>query len=230
MKVSPLDLRTLRFRRSFRGFDPAEVLALLAEVADDYENALREVDKFRQEASKLEALLNQHREHERDLRNTLMTAQKVSDDIRTNAEAQARQIIRDAEGRSDLLLQKTQARLEDVQREIDGMKLKRREVEISLEASIGSLRNTLEYIREQEQRDRDEKIRLVRPRQPDQPPATYQAVPAAPQQAPALHQGAQALHQQPPAVHQPPQMLHPQAAVLPPLPPLRPEEKVATPK
>jgi cell division initiation protein len=170
MKFSPLDLRQLRFRNAFRGFDRAEVAALLAEVADDYEFALREVDNLRQEVSKMEALLNQHREHERDLRNTLVTAQKVSDDIRANAEAQAKQILREAEGRSDALLQKTQARLEDVQREIDGMKLKRREVENSLESSIATLRSTLEFVREQEQRDRDEKILLHRPRQTEQGP------------------------------------------------------------
>ncbi len=165
MKVSPLDLRQLRFRTTFRGFDKAEVLALIAEVTEDYENALREVDQLRQEVVTREALLNQHREHERDLRDTLITAQRMSDDIRTNAEAKAGNIIREAEGRSDLLLQKTQARLEDVQREIDGMKMKRREVENSLESTIASLRNTLDFVREQEQRDREDKILLHRPRQ-----------------------------------------------------------------
>ena len=166
MKVSPLDLRQVKFRTTFRGFDRAEVLALIAEVTDDYENALREVDRLRQEVSKMEALLNQHREHERDLRDTLMTAQRVSDDIRANADAQARQIVREAEGRSDLLLQKTQARLEDVQREIDGMKMKRREVETTLESTIASLRNTLDFVREQEQREREDKILLHRKRPP----------------------------------------------------------------
>ena len=170
MKVSPLDLRQLRFRTTFRGFEKAEVMALIAEVADDYENALRDVDRLRQEVSKMEALLNQHREHERGLRDTMVTAQRVSDDIRANADVQAQQILRDAEGRSDLLLQKTQARLEDVQREIDGMKMKRREVENSLESTIGALRNTLEYVREQEQRDREEKILFHRPRTVDAPP------------------------------------------------------------
>jgi cell division initiation protein len=173
MKVSPLDLRQLRFRTTFRGFDKAEVLALIAEVTDDYENALGEVDRLRQEVMKMEALLNQHREHEKALRDTLVTAQRVSDDIRTNADAQARNIVREAEGRSDLLLQKTQARLEDVQREIDGMKMKRREVETTLESTIASLRNTLEFVREQEQREREDKILLHRPRPAEvQPEAT----------------------------------------------------------
>src|SRR6187200_3280532 len=171
MKVSPLDLRQVRFRTTFRGFDKAEVLALIAEVTDDYEHALKDVDKLRQDVSKMEALLNQHREHERDLRDTLMTAQRVSDDIRANAEAQARNIIREAEGRSDLLLQKTQSRLEDVQREIDGMKMKRREAEAMLESTVASLRNTLEFVREQEQREREEKILLHRPRPAEPQPA-----------------------------------------------------------
>ena len=170
MKVSPLDLRQIRFRTSFRGFDRAEVLALITEVADDYENALRDVDRLRQDLAKMEAQLEQHRDHERDLRDMLMTAQRVSDDIRSNADVQAQQILRDAEGRSDLLLQKTQARLEDVQREIDGMKMKRREVEYSLESTIGALRNTLEFVREQEQRDREEKILFHRPRTVETPP------------------------------------------------------------
>jgi cell division initiation protein len=168
MKVSPLDLRQLRFRTTFRGFDRAEVLALIAEVADDYENALREVDRLRQEVSKMEALLSQHREHERNLRDTLMTAQRVSEDIRANADVQARQILRDAEGRSDLLLQKTQARLEDVQREIDGMRLQRREVETTLESMISALRNTLEFVREQGLREREEKI-LLHPQRTSEP-------------------------------------------------------------
>jgi cell division initiation protein len=93
-----------------------------------------------------------------------LTAQRVSDDIKANAELEARRIIRDAEGRSELLLERTQARLEDIQREIDGLKLKRKDVETSIEANISTLRNTLEFVREQEAREREEKILFHRPR------------------------------------------------------------------
>jgi cell division initiation protein len=171
MNVSPLDLRNLRFRSSFRGFDRIEVSSFLAAVADDYEQALRETDQLRQTIANLESLLSEHREHEKNLRNTLLTAQRLSDGIKTNAEEEAQRIIREAESRSNLLLEKTQARLEDVQREIDGLKLKRKDVETSLEASIQALRNALEFVREQDARDREERILLHRPRpnteQPD---------------------------------------------------------------
>ena len=63
-----------------------------------------------------------------------------------------------------LLLEKTQARVEDIQRDIDGLKLKRRDVETSLEASIQTLRNTLEFVREQDARDREERLLSYRPR------------------------------------------------------------------
>jgi cell division initiation protein len=164
MNVSPLDLRQQRFRKAFRGFDPVEVASFLAAVADDYEQALRETDRLRQDLMRMEAVLTEHREHEKNLQNTLMTAQKLSDDIKATAEGEARRIIREAEGRSDLLLEKTQARLEDIQREIDGLKLKRKDVETSIEANIATLRNTLDFVREQEARERDDRILLHRPR------------------------------------------------------------------
>jgi cell division initiation protein len=186
MNVSPLDLRQQRFRRAFRGFDTVEVTSFLAAVADDYEQALREADRLRQDLTRMEAVLSEHREHEKNLQATMMTAQKLSDDIRANAETEAKRIIagadaearrvaiateseakrmlREAESRSDLLLEKTQARLEDIQREIDGLRLKRKDVETTIEASIQTLRNTLEFVRDQDNREREDKILLHRPR------------------------------------------------------------------
>ena len=162
LKVTPLDLRQTRFKSAMRGFDRDEVTAFLLEVADDYENALRENDRLRQELIKLDAALNQHRELEGSLKSTLMSAQKVSDDMRETANLEGARIVRDAESRAEAILRKTQARLEDIQREIDGLKLKRRDAETSIEATISTLRNTLEFVREQEQRE--DRVVTHRPR------------------------------------------------------------------
>ena len=178
MNVSPLDLRQYRFHSKFRGFDKIEVTSLLTAVADDYEMALRETDRLRQDLVRMEALLSEHRENERNLRSTLMTAQKLSDDIKANAGTEADRIIRDAENRaqllvreaetrSQMLLDRTQSRLEDVQREIDGLRLKRKDVEATIESTMMALRNTLEYVREQETREREERVLLHRPRHTD---------------------------------------------------------------
>jgi cell division initiation protein len=164
MNVSPLDLRQQRFKKGFRGFDKVEVTSFLMAVADDYEQALRETDRLRQDVARLEGAVAQHREDERSLQLTLMTAQKLADDIRANAEQEAGRMMREAHSRSEFLLDRTQARLEDVQREIDGLKLKRKDVEITVEATIQTLRSTLEYVHEQEARDHEDKILFHRPR------------------------------------------------------------------
>jgi cell division initiation protein len=172
LKVTPLDLRQPRFKTAMRGYDKADVTTLLEAVADDYENALRENDRLRQLIDKMEAALSQHRELEGSLKSTLISAQKIADDMRETAGAEAARLVREAEGRAELILQKAQARLEDVQREIDGLKMKRREAETSIESIISTLHNTMEFIREQE--GRDEKV--VVHRRPVEVPARPAAV------------------------------------------------------
>ena len=171
MKVTPLDLRQQRFNTVMRGYDRGEVQAFLLSAADDYENALRENDKLRQDVTKLDAVLAEHRGQERNLRNTLLTAQKHADDVKEHAQTEAGLIIRDAEGQRDLILQKAQARLEEVQREIEGLRHKRREVENDIESLVKTLNSTLEFIREQDARARDERVLLHRPRPQEQPAA-----------------------------------------------------------
>ena len=168
MRVAPLDLRQHRFKTVVRGFDKAEVVAMLTEAADDYEHALREMDRLRQDVSRLESLLSEHRERETSLRNTLLTAQRLADEIKDAAQNEAKLVVREAQGRADLLLQKAQVRLEEVERDINEMRLRRRGVEGSLEASIQALYHALEFIREQDRPD--DRVLLHRPRQADAPP------------------------------------------------------------
>jgi cell division initiation protein len=165
MKVTPLDLRQAQFKTKMRGFDPQEVAPFLADAANELEHALREIDRLKQEAVRSETSMGEYREREVSLRNTLLTAQRLADQIKDNAEQEAKTLIREAESRADLILQKAQARLAEVDRDISEMKLRRRDVEGSLEASIASLTYALEFMRAQDQVERDEKLLLHRPKQ-----------------------------------------------------------------
>ena len=180
MRVAPLDMRQHRFKTVMRGWDKTEVVSLLTEAADDYEQALRENDRLRQDLLRVEALLNEHREREANLRNTLLTAQRLADGIKDAAQNEAKLILKEAQGRADLLLQKTQVRLEEVERDINEMRLRRRDVEGSLEASIQSLYHALEFIREQDKPD--DRVLLHRPRQSDQNPQSSRPASEAPRE------------------------------------------------
>jgi cell division initiation protein len=169
MRIAPLDLRQQRFRMVMRGFDKTEVVAFLTEAADDYEHALREIDRLRQDLSRMEALLDEHRMRETDLRDTLLTAQRLAGEVKEGAQNEAKMVLREAQNRADLLLQKAQLRLEEMERDISELRMKRRSVEGSIEATIQGLYNALEFIREQDKPE--DKVLLHRPRQTDAPPA-----------------------------------------------------------
>ena len=147
--VTPLDLRQTRFQSAIRGYDRTEVRNFLIEAADSYEEAVRENERLRQEIVRLDSLLKQYRQLEGTLNTTLVSAQRVAEDMRANATEESARIVREAEGRAELITLGAQAHIEDVQREIDGLKLKRREAETHLEAMISALHSTLDFVREQ---------------------------------------------------------------------------------
>ena len=85
MRIAPLDLKQQRFRTQLRGFDRTEVVAFLTEAADDYEHALREIDRLRQDLVRQEALLDEHRDREANLRNTCLDGAEFIDATLENA-------------------------------------------------------------------------------------------------------------------------------------------------
>jgi cell division initiation protein len=179
MRISPMDMRQHRFKPAMRGYDRTDVVAFLTEAADDYEHAMREIDRLRGDLNRMEALLSEHRERERNLRDTLLTAQRLSGELKEAAHTEAKLIIREAQGRADLLLQKAQVRLEELDHDCNEMKLRRRDAEGSVEATIQALYRALEFMRDQDQTRSDDNVLLHRPRQVE---------PAAPAKQPILEE------------------------------------------
>jgi cell division initiation protein len=171
MRISPMDMRQQRFKTAMRGYDRTEVVAFLTEAADDYEHAMREIDRLRADLMRMEALLAEHRDRENNLRDTLLTAQRLSEEMKDSAQTEAKLIVREAQGRADALIQKAQVRLDELDHDCNEMKLRRRDAEGSVEASIQALYRALEFMRDQDATRSDEKILLHQPRRADQPAA-----------------------------------------------------------
>ena len=150
MKVTPLELRQRQFATVMRGYDRAEVNTILALAADDYEAALHEIERLKQELGKSETVVNEHRGQERQLSNTLLTAQKLADDIKDRAQQDAARVLSEAEGRAAMLVERSKTELQETQREIETLRTKRREVEASLEGIIETLNKTIKTVRDQD--------------------------------------------------------------------------------
>jgi cell division initiation protein len=183
MRVTPLDLRQTEFRLSLRGFSREDVRTFLLDAANDYEQALRELARVQDQLRELQAEIGGYRDREAALCETLLTAQRLADQIRDNAEQEGQMVVREAEGRADLLLQKTQTRLEEMEREIQDTRTRRRDAELSLETSIATLSAALHALRARDQKEKEDRLLIHRPRTveaPSAPPAgETPALPAA---------------------------------------------------
>jgi cell division initiation protein len=152
--ITPLDMRQTTFKTAWRGYSREAVRTFLVDASESYELSLRENERLRQDIERLQASIKQYQDLESGLKSTLVHAQKVADDVRANAAQEAERLVREAQGRAELLMMAAQNRLEDAQREIDGLKLRRREAEANVEQIISSLHSTLEFIRDQQRESR----------------------------------------------------------------------------
>jgi cell division initiation protein len=145
--ATPLDLGTLQFKRSIRGFDRGEVSEFVASLAARYDEALREADRLRDDLGRTQALVEEHREQERNLRATLMTAQKLADEIRLTAEQESQRIIGDAQAKAAAVVQGTAPGLKALAREVAALRARREQTAADMASTVAALRATLEAVR-----------------------------------------------------------------------------------
>src|ERR1043165_4850382 len=76
--LTPLEIQKQQFSRVLKGYNADEVRGYLSLVAEEIERLLRDVDRLQRENAMLHEELNEHSQRERILKDTLLSAQKVS--------------------------------------------------------------------------------------------------------------------------------------------------------
>jgi cell division initiation protein len=97
MRITPLDVRKQEFRRIMRGLDADEVYAFLSTVADEYETVLNDNKALRERLLELDDKVQEYRSIERTLRDTLLTAERVTVESKDNARREASLIVKEAQ-------------------------------------------------------------------------------------------------------------------------------------
>jgi len=118
MRVTPLDIRKQEFRKTMRGLDADEVYAFLNTVADEYEIVLSDNKKLRERIVELEERLKEYKNIETNLRNTLLTAERLTAEAKENAKREASLIIREAEMEAEKAAEAIRAQTQQLRREI----------------------------------------------------------------------------------------------------------------
>jgi cell division initiation protein len=162
VKLTPTDVQRQAFAKRFRGFDPDEVRAFLAAVAEEMAALQRERDHVEQQLRHLELIVNEHREREAILKNTLLTAQKAAEDIRENARREADTVIKQAELQGDRLLELAQTRAHEVERGILDLRAHRSGIRTDVRALITRLTHVLDL---QEEAELEDNLRFLKRRE-----------------------------------------------------------------
>ena len=115
MTIRPVDVRRKEFKNSLRGYDANQVDDFLDTVADEFERTFAENQRLTEEIKSLKERLEQFEELETSIREALVHAQQVSNDVRRNANKEAELILREAKERSHQILADSSARVERVQ-------------------------------------------------------------------------------------------------------------------
>ena len=148
--LTPLEIQKQIFTRKLKGFDPDEVRAYLHMVAEEIEILIRDVDRLSRENLMLREDLDDHNQRERILKDTLLSAQKVSEDVKMNARKEAELIVKDAELLSERLVSQAMSRVANLERTIQDLKVERRSARNKLQATLDTIQHLLMLDAEQE--------------------------------------------------------------------------------
>lgn len=97
MALTPLDIHNKEFRKGFRGYVEDDVDEFLDEVVKEFENMLKENVRLKDEIEKMTGQVENYRQLEKTLHNTLIVAQSTAEEVKAAAKKEADLIIREAE-------------------------------------------------------------------------------------------------------------------------------------
>jgi len=150
MRITPLDIQQQRFRARWRGLDKAEVDAFLHLVATEFEARNRELSELREEQRHHKRLVEDYREREEAIKETMITAQRVTGEITEAAKKEADIIIGRAELEAEKIVEHAQGRLTELLSDIAELKRQRAQLVGQLRGVIGTHTKLLDVIEREE--------------------------------------------------------------------------------
>ncbi len=125
MRITPLDIRKQEFRKTMRGLDAEEVYAFLSTVGDEYEAILNDNKALRERVLELDDKVQEYRTLERTLRDTLITAERVTVEAKDNARREANLIIKEAQLEAERALRDIKSEAMKLRQEVSQLRSQR---------------------------------------------------------------------------------------------------------
>ena len=154
LRMSPLEIQKREFSRKWKGLDPVEVHQFLVDVAEDMEALARENSDLDGRMRSLQQENEEHREREQILKQTLLSAQQASEDIRAAARKEAELVVREGQDSAERLTHSALQRAAEIEKAIHELKMQRTNFRLQLQKMIELFQQVLEFDRDEDDKER----------------------------------------------------------------------------
>lgn len=123
MKISPMDIQQQQFKgKMFGGLDAEDVDAFLQSVAAEMEELVRENGELKERLNRNAAAMAEMEARESQLRETMLAAQRITEEMKANAQKEAHLLVSEAELKGERIVADAENRLVQLNNQIQELK------------------------------------------------------------------------------------------------------------
>ena len=137
MKITPIDIQQQQFKgKMFGGLDQDDVDSFLQMVAAEMENLVRENSELKEQQARQNQYLLDVSEKEKELREVMLGAQRITEDMKTNARKEADLIVSEAELKAERILADSERQLSELKARIEETRRQKIQFEMSFKSLL----------------------------------------------------------------------------------------------
>lgn len=161
-KITALEIQKHEFAVKRRGYDAEAVRSFLLSIAEDFQELLRQNTELETRVRHLEEENFDHRDREKILKETLLSAQRLSEEMKNTARREADNVVRQAEIAGQQLTAEALAQSARIEKATRDLKLQRANFRLKLKSMLDMFQQVLDFDREKEEKSPSVSY-LVRP-------------------------------------------------------------------
>jgi cell division initiation protein len=137
VKITPLDIQQQQFKgKLFGGLDPQDVDAFLQMVAQEMEVLSRENSELKEQLRNNAEIVAELTSREVQLRETMLAAQKITEEMKANSQKEATLIISEAELKAERILADADRKLAQLTSQIQDLRREKLQFEMALKSLL----------------------------------------------------------------------------------------------
>jgi len=123
MKISPMDIQQQQFKgKMLGGLDPEDVDAFLQSVAGEMEELIRENNDLKERLNRNQTVMAEMESREAQLRETMLAAQRITEEMKANSQKEAHLLISEAELKGERIIADAESKLIQLNNQIQELK------------------------------------------------------------------------------------------------------------